>query len=140
MAVSATREMRGAHGAGAGKLCHRPGVSVTEENPALEFLTRAVAFADVRHLGLHEVLQLGGSDSLFRGELGVLLWQAAQEGADVFGVAMRQVQIRVVHVELQGVANLAIFCEGNFQIINTGGIGFVAIGAGKFVAVHRRNV
>ena len=64
-----------------------------------------------------------------RGVIGILLRQGAQEGADVFSVAVRNQQAGIANVELDLMAHSAILLVCDFQMINTRGIRFVAIGA-----------
>lgn len=141
MAIRATGETRGADRVRSCHLSYRAGICVAEENASFQFFPRAVVPADLRHLRLHEILQLGRGDPLFGGaEFRVLLGQTSQERAHMLGAAVRHAQFRIVHIELERVATLAILLVGNFQVIDTRRVRLVAIRAIEFVAVQRGNI
>src|SRR5690242_6112062 len=110
MAVRAAGESRRAHTAQSRDVADGSGARVAEEYPPLQLFTGRKLNAELRHLPLHEIVQLApAGDALHsRAEVGVGRGQAAQERAHVLGVSVRDAQLRIVHVKLEGVTGPAV--------------------------------
>ena len=137
MAISATRKSRSTHGASFTNPRDGRGPGIAEKHPLLQFFARPGLFANLFHLLLHEILELAPSRDflLLSTEISVLLGKTSHEIANVRGIPVRKGQTRVIHVEFEQMTGLAVFFIANLEVINAGGIGFVAVGAIEFFAI-----
>src|SRR5205085_4280531 len=93
----------------------------------------------LRDEGFHVTVTSG---ALLRkpGEICILCRQGAQKGPDQIHVSVREMELRVVLVEKQGMARLAVGIETDSLIKTSGRLGLVAVGAVQLPAFHRRNI
>ena len=137
MAISATQKSRSTHGASFTNPRDGCGFRVTEKHALLQFFARPGLFANLFHLLLHEILELAPSRDfpLLSTEISILLGKTSHEITDVCRIPVRKGQTRVIHVEFEQMTGLAVFFIANLEVINAGGIGFVAVGAIEFFAI-----
>ena len=136
MTISAAGKQRSADGATFANSRDRRGLRVTEKYSLFEFFARASVFADLFYLLLHENFELAscGDSLLLSAEISILLGKTSEEIADMGGIPMRKLQAGIIHVESELMTRLTVLFITNLQVINTGGIGLVAIGAIQFFA------
>ena len=109
---------------------------VGEEDLLLQTLTAEGALAEQAHLLGDEFLRVSlRGHTGAAGEVGVLRWQTSEVGADTDGVAVRDAELRVARIKLEGVAALAVLGEGDGLEVRAGGGGLMAVGTGERLAV-----
>lgn len=106
------------------------GAFVREENHVLEVFTGFVLSLDAAAFFFNVADEIiAASDALdIATEFLVLNVEAAEKGADVVGIAMRQGEAGSFFIELEGVALGAMLRVGDRELILAAGILFVAIG------------
>src|SRR2546423_11890115 len=114
-----------------------------EENSALEFRVAPELRPQLTHLlrdvRFHVAITAGALIRIAR-KIRVLGGECSQKCADQIYVAVRQMELRIVFVEEQGVTRLAIRGETDPLIEPAAGLRRDAIIAAEFLPVHRRNV
>ena len=137
MTISAAGKPRSADRASLTNSRDGRGLGVTEKHALLQFFARPGLFANLFHLLLHEILELAPSRDfpLLSTEISILLGKTSHEITDVCRIPVRKGQTRVIHVEFEQMTGLAVFFIANLEVINAGGIGFVAVGAIEFFAI-----
>ena len=139
MTESAAGEIR-THGGG--RLALRlVGIGGEKDGP-LQFFTGPKLFLELPDLLHDETLDVAVARPAFLQArvIAVLRGQRAQKCADQRRVAVRNSQVRIFHVELEGVAGLAVRGEIYSLIESAARIRFVAVIAIELLPVHRRNV
>ena len=137
VAIGATGETGATGRAGTGGGGEGFGGIGGEENLLFEVLTGEGEVAEAADLRADKIIHLGlGGGAAAAGEVGVLGGQAVEESAHAGGVAVGELQLGIVGVELQRVAARAVFVESKRLEVRAGDVGLVAVGAGEFLTVE----
>ena len=108
---------------------------------AFQLVAGVYSLPQLGNLPGHKALNLLlGGDSLAHGEIGVLRRQRVQETSNGGGVAVRQCELGILGIELEGVTRLAVRNETDPLHIAPIRLRRVAIIAIQLPAVHERNV
>ena len=111
-----------------------------KKNLAFQIFPRAEVLPQSSQLGPDKNFQSALlRDSFSTPQVCILNFQAAQKGADGFGISVRQSQVGIVFVELERMTFSAIVFERNSLVIGAGGIGTVTIDTIQGAAIFRAN-
>lgn len=115
--------------------CQLLGRIAGEKDLLLQVFSIEGAFAEQPHLRRDEFFRVGlRRQARAACEVRVLCRQAAQVGAHACRFAVWDVQLRIVGIELERVAALAVSVEAEGLKVRVRRIGLMAVGAGQFPA------
>lgn len=139
MTISATWKKRAALVAQPTHVGCRSSSFIAVENFLLQLLSRSVLATHLSQAVSDESFNLGVCDDFFisHREVGVLLRQTAEESMNKRGVTVGNGQIRVLLVELQRMARLAVFGKCHVFIIDAAGTGLMTKRAVEFFAIEQ---
>jgi hypothetical protein len=141
MTIHAARELGPRLASASGDPGGWTNLAVVEKGRALQIFTRAISFAERINLLLDERgnLPLVGDPERTSSVIRVFQRQTPQIRPRKCCVAVGQGHPRITFIKIERVATPAVGFKGDALHIGTRSIGFVAIRAGQFLPLDRRN-